>query len=367
MSEGQMSRHYVTEQDSLQGYDALRPHNPPNSIDILLEAARSYPDHFSYLDHEVYNKYLHIHKVFVGNSGGRELQAIAQSLDQEILPRFLDAAGWSYAESALVQDEVPHTVRSDLVDHAQSSWERALYAQGAIVQSGVEEMIKDTTSFRLALNLAYTPILHALVDGDVTEQVIEKTYADVLAISQLSIVQRELALREGNMGAVGDFLGFEHECNAMLAILYLKDVRYIPLPSSSRADSGYFHSEQAHDIIVLNQHWGKIKKVIPMEVKARASMRDKKHYNALIVRGKMHLSVTGKHDPIHTLNAFGAVYEGQASNDDIAMVEHATVTIKDLLRLYQKGEQRSETKRLKTVTKFYNVARVAEFYRELAV
>jgi hypothetical protein len=93
---------------------------------------------------------------------------------------------------------------------------------------------------------------------------------------------------------------------------------------------------------VVNQHWGKIRKVIPLEIKSKASLGDIKRYDALVVRGKMHLSITGRYSPEFTREAFAAYYDDTATRRDNLTVYQVTSTMKELLRLYQQGNVRSK-------------------------
>jgi hypothetical protein len=171
----------------------------------------------------------------------------------------------------------------------------------------------------------------------VTDATREQVFADVLALAQLAGIQRKLAYLSGSLDAVGNLLGFEHECNAHLTLLHIDDPRYVPLPSSARGGSGTTYPEQTHDIVVINQHWGKIRKVIPLEIKSKASLGDIKRYDALVVRGKMHLSVTGRYSPEFTRDSFAAYYSDIATRQDNHTVYRVTSTMKELLRLYQQG------------------------------
>jgi hypothetical protein len=138
------------------------------------------------------------------------------------------------------------------------------------------------------------------------------------------------------------------------------------LPSSTRAGSGYDYRDQTHDISVIHQRWGKIHRITPIEIKSAASLRDKQRYKALIVRGKMHLSVEGKYDPRETLNAFTAIYEGLSSPDDVRIADHASSTTHDLLVLYQKGDEIEDFKKIHSHTTFHNTTHVTQKYQELS-
>lgn len=352
-----VARLYTTETEPLSGYDTLRS----------IPTQERYTDYPGFAPNPEYAAYMNMHKVFVGRSGGRELIRIARNLEQEWLPDYLNAGGWASAEAGLVCDDLYAKERIQLLNTAENCWQRALTHQQILDNDPTKEFMSDhTDQYRLALNLAFTPIMKAIITGNVTRKVREKTFADTLAIAQLSTVQLALADKQDDTEAVGDHLGFGHECNALLALLYLNDPNYVPLPSTYRAGSGYEYRSQTHDITVINQHWGEIHRVIPAEVKAAASYRDKQRYKALIIRGKMHLAVPGKHSPSETTDAFGRCFEGTGSASDHDIVHRTTTTIKELFMLYQKGECPDEFRRIRTYTKFHSTARLAEKYREFS-
>jgi hypothetical protein len=329
-----MERRHVSEAQMLPGYDALQfqryfAGESPNTVDHT-EVSERFED---------YNR---IHKVYVGQSGARLLQEIHDELRIDESPKHLNAAGWCAAEAALVNESLPAVERMSLMRSAEDCWERAIVAQEETNAKLDSIDVEDDSVFRVALNLAFTPLMKAMVAGNVTASIREQVFADVLALAQLAGIQRKLANRDGSLDAVGHLLGFEHECNAHLTLLHIDDPRYVPLPSSARGGSGTSYPEQTHDIVVVNQHWGKIRKVIPLEIKSKASLGDIKRYDALVVRGKMHLSITGRYSPEFTREAFAAYYDDTATRRDNLTVYQVTATIKELLKISPLGPIRNK-------------------------
>lgn len=349
---------------NLPGYDALkRP--PSDSLHLSEELLQPYlhnEAHRTYLNNDTYTRYLKMPKGFIDESDADLLLSIGDELSGEQLPRFSDAAGWAYAEAALTMSHETSANRVQLLSAAEKIWERSLEQSDALLRSsGSDWMYEDSTPFRTALNLAYVQMMKSLVVGNVTDSVRSRTFADTLAIAQSSLLQLEFAGKQPHTDAFGEHLGFLHESNALLSLLYLNDPRYIPIPSSARADSGYYLDHQAHDITIINQHWGAIRKAIPVEIKASASMRDRTRYKALIVRGKMHLAVPGKYSPRYTLEAFASVFEHTHDLEQQKIVDHASTSVQRLLELYQKGGVSTDGTAL-GVTKFHQSEKVAPFY-----
>ena len=353
---------------NLPGYDAHQSVQlaPPTDEVPFSQPLGTYEHltfHREYLKNEAYHKYLQMHKVFVGESGARKLVEIGDQLSGEELPHYLDAAGWAYAEAGLVLAKESAVSRVELIKAAEECWKQSLQNQQYLLDDRAPGgLYEETGGHRTAMNLAYAPLMKAVAVGNVTTGVRERTFADNLAITQLNNLQLRFATKEHDRDAVAAHVGFAHEANAMLTLLGLNDPRYIPLPSSARADTGYYHQNQTHDITVINQHWGDIKKVIPLEIKAKASARDRERYKALIVRGKMHLSVAGSNDPTRTTEAFSNVYNDIATPEDVHIVDHASSTVLNLLKLYQRGASNA-VENVTSRTKFHDARYVAPHYR----
>lgn len=350
-----MQRRHVLAESPLSGYDALQTSR------VTVPSREDW----SFVPNQAYDAYFRMHKVFVGETSGKRLENIAEMLEDEWMPRYLNVAGWALAEAALVETSRPAVERVALLDEAVVLWQRALTSQEQIHSDPEHEWLReDSAPYRLALDIAYAPLMKALVVGDVTAGIREQVFADTLAIAQAASVQTHLAFQAGNKEAGGDLLGFGHECNALLTLLYMNDPRHIPIPSPARAGSGYDYPDQTHDIVVINQHWGNILKAVPVEIKAKPRRSDLERYMALIVRGKMHLAVPGKYTPDHTLHALTTVYEGTATVTETAMVEHIASTMHNLLKLYQRGKRVSLLSRV--ATRFHDASKVREVYHELS-
>lgn len=356
-----MIRGGVTHYACLSGFDALqseaRKHTPSIDLDDeIIESFSSSRPHAGHLNNLAYDKYLRIHKVLVRNGGAKLLGELADAMSDEVLPDFLDAAGWAYAESALSDNTLSAVEKIERLALAEENWRKALVAVDSLRGSVLGDLIiSDSQPFRLALNLSYAPLMKAIAVGSVTSTVRYKAYADTLAIAQLAIVHQNLARRDGVSEGVADMTGLVYECTALLALLSIDDPRYIPMPSSPRADSGYYHRDQTHDITILNQHWGDIRKIIPVEIKKHPSGKDRLRYRALII-SKNDL-VSHKHSNAEaTIGSFTNVAEGSESQADLDLIDQISSRLKTLLRDYQQGFTPEEIS-VDSVTKFYTVYR----------
>lgn len=342
----------------LAGYDALQSSErqvtkPLEIDDATLERFSKIRPHMGHLANESYLNYIRIHKVFVNQKGSDRLVELAKDLEQEQLPEFLEAAGWAFAEAALVNMNETACTRLQLMNRAGSTWERALEASDALQKTVLGELLStDSQPFRIAMNLAYKPLMEELVLGNITDRTRKKVLEDTLAITQLANVNTNLAWRNGCRDGVADMSGFIQEGNAMMTLLLLDDPRFVPMPSSSRADSGYFHRSQTHDIVIINQHYGKIKKVIPVEIKTHPSGADRSRYNALIL-SKTDLTATIHHSALSTTELIGRVVSGEVAPRDYEVVDKIKNRLKNKLDNYQK-QGVTQANKFRTKTRFYN-------------
>lgn len=230
-------QHIPSDNVPLPGYDALRAEQ---YFADRLEQLESY----EFIPNRDYGLYHRIHKVYVGVAGASLLNRIHESLRDEQLPAYLDVAGWAAAEAALVDTTSSTIDRVHQLEAAEECWGRALAAQEMINHSEALDCLQEVDApYRLALNLAFVPLMKSLVTGNITSKIREQTFVDVLAIAGTSALQRELAIVAGEVSAAQSLVGLEHECNALLGLLYMDDPRYIPMLSSARAGSGRDYPE----------------------------------------------------------------------------------------------------------------------------
>ena len=343
------SAEYFASSDNLE-HDVVGPYIAQNA-------------HRYYLNNSAFEEYVQMPKSIVDDDGAQRLIEIGDLLSTESMPRFLDAAGWAYAEAGLALSEESAKHRVQLIKEAERSWHKALVNERNIGRQHAEvPMQGDDEPHRLALNLAFTPLMKSIVVGNVAQSVIKTTLLDTIAIAADSSLRLNEAIVRGDIIARREHLGFLFETNALMALLYMSDSRYIPLPSTARADTGYFHPAQTHDISIINQHWGEIRKVIPLEIKARSSRRDRERYKSLIIRGRMHLSFND-HDPRTTVEVFDRVLKGTASSKETASVDAMALKLRSMLKLYQQGTT-PEGLALDSLTRFHDTNKLVEYFPE---
>lgn len=319
-----------------------------------------------YLKHPAFHQYIKMHKVALGISGSQELVVLADTLAEENMPRYLDAAASAYAEVGLFNASLTAVQRVAFVQKAEEQWRRASDAWEDISHRDASGTILDAAEpDRFALNIAMTPVMKSFIAGNVTKDILATSLENTVQVGERVSRALSRAAITKTMDDVASYVGVLHEINALSSLMYLDDVRYVPLPATARADTGYYHREQTHDISIINHHWGDVRKVIPVEVKSKASVRDKRRYQALILRGKMHLTPNNVYDPRVTNKLYAKVLDGEATLTECAMVEQMSTTVRDLLRLYQQGVS-AESVAMRSLTKFHDTAVVAKQYPELA-
>ena len=353
----------------LPGNDALRSAHYFNSRDnIGRKVVKPYMvenGHRHYLDNPSYDEYVQMPKVIVDIEGSQKLIEIGDELAGETMPRFLDAAGWAYAEAGLATNDDSAEHRVQLIKKAERVWHRALVNDLDLSRRYSEKgASNEDMSHRLALNLAFAPLIKSIIVGNVADSVRESVMRDTAAIATNSTRVLNEAHARGDTDTSAQHWGFLFEANALMALLYMNDARYVPLPSTARADTGYYHASQTHDISIINQHWGEIRKVIPVEIKSRSTRKDRERYKALLIRGKMHLSVND-HDPRSTVRAFQGIVDGTASDKEVASIEDMSLNLRNMLKLYQQGVT-PEGLAMNSLTRFHEANKVAQVYPELS-
>lgn len=311
-----------------RSFDALRATTPDST-----------PKSYRFTPHPDYDDYLKIHKVLVGEATAGKLVDIYKNLSKESTPRYLSTAGWAAAEAALSQPYRSASYRNDLLKKAGECWQSALETQLEWNASEKRHLVEHSAPYHYALDLAHLPLLQAMISGDITKAVRSSVATDVLNIAEANAVQMNLAIRANDQIAVSDHVGVGHECNALLAFHSFDSPSLFAIPSSARADSGHHHPHQTHDLLIVQQQWGTIYEMTPVEIKAKTSQNDRKRYKAMLVRGKMHLSIEGRHSPEHTLRAFSAYFSNSQTPVEKRITDHARHTILDLYWLYKKGDR----------------------------
>lgn len=285
-----------------------------------------------------YERYLRMHKVLVGNSGAEELEQVHASLREEAMPRYLYVAGWAAAEAAVANNNRPTEQRLQLLDDGIACWVRGMYNQQWLNTYGNSHTLEHSAPLRSAVAVATAPLLKGIILGDITKETMRTVFEDSLRIAQANVVCLDIASKERDTDAVADHLGLAYEMNAQLLVnRWLSPTRFL-IPSFARSDTGYYYPDQTHDLLAVHQKWGKIYNIAPVEIKSSASARDRERYRALLVRGKMHLSIEGRFAPGDTLQMITDSYEGVASLQQQAKLDAISIRFMNMMRDYYNGE-----------------------------
>lgn len=306
----------------------------------------------SFAPHPAYEQYLKMHKVFVGPQTAMVLETVHAQLSEESLPRYLSVAGWAAAESALVQTSATSQKRLELLDAAVDCWDRAARNQMLLNQGDRPYLVEHSAPYRSALDIAVAPLLRGIIEGDVSEPVMERVFEDCLEIAVANAEAYSEALNRVDHEAIADHTGFGYECNALLALNRLKIKTWFAVPALARSDNGHHYPEQSHDLSIIRQKWGDIKNVIPVEIKSAANARAKRRYKSLLVRGKMHLSEPGKYLHTETLAAIAAAHSGIATKSELKIANQASEKFIEMLRDYRSGEVLGSIATDRSVTTF---------------
>lgn len=353
--------------ERLAGTEVLAPPEALGYVALMAPQEEYEFTGVSFSPNPAYEQYLRMHKVFVGQRGAMQLEAMHAALQNEEMPRYLSAAGWAAAEAALVRTNRPTEERLELLDAGIDCWRRALESQRNFNADAPYCLVECAAPYRMALDLAIAPLLRHMIAGYVPRDVCKQVFADCLNVAQANAVRLNLMVKEGNIEGVAEHSGFGYECNALLAVnRRLAATRFV-IPSMIRSDSGYYHSQQTHDLLIIRQEHGHIQQVTPVEIKASASNRDRARYKALLVRGKMHLSVEGKFKPEDTLQAITAVYEGTATRAEKDIAEGVTSQMLSMFNDYCAGEDDTEVASTRSLTVFHKNTKVVANHPGLLV
>lgn len=314
-----------------------------------------------------YDGYLKMHKVFVGIKGAAKLQKAYEAMRFENLPSYLGAAGSAAVEAALVGTDKSVTERLQLLEQGAATLIEAASRQLEFNEVAPECFKSHTYPYRLAMDIAVVPLMHGMISGDVGQDICRSVYEDCLAIAQANAVQLHLAQREGDHEAVADHIGFSHECNLLLAFNRTLSPTWFAIPSMARCDTGYEYRKQTHDLVFIHQKWGRLKRAIPTEVKATLRSSDKERYDALLVRGKMHLCTEGRYTATDTLKMLTAAYEGSDTRQERSVIDGITERLTGMARAYRAGERIGSVAANNTVTTFHDSSVVAGLYPGLSL
>jgi len=260
--------------------------------------------------------------------------------------------------------EAPIQERLAMLDSAADAWWRAFNIHSRLLGQGVEH--DRSQVHRVALNIAVLPLLRGIVTGDVTDAACREAFDGCLSAARSNAAYLKDAKMRRDAVAVGLHSGFGYECNALLALNRKHSNTWFAIPAMSRCDSGLYNRQDTHDLLVIHQKYGSTQSATPVEIKAKASMRDRRRYKALLVRGRMHLSAPGKYKPEDTLNAIASVYDGVASEEDARVADNATEKFTSMIRDYYAGQVLGSAANTAAVTVFRDSAQVRAHHPGLA-
>ncbi len=311
------------------GYSTLRD----------LQSDQTCIEEFSFQPHPAYEQYLKMHKILAGQGSADTLVGISEQLANEYMPRYLITAGWAAAEAALINGTRSSAERLALVDRSTECWERAIEHQIQMNNREERHLVDYAMPYRAALDIACSPLMKGIVLGQVSKETCEGVFLDCLNIAEANNVRLNLAYKDKNVDAVADHTGLGFECNALLSLNRLRSQTWFAMPALARADSGYYHGNQTHDLLVIRMKKGEIQNIIPVEVKSRTSLSDRNRYKALLVRGKMHLNLEGRagHTPDETTEAIAAVYRGNPTNRQEQVANRVSDRFMRMLNDYYAG------------------------------
>ncbi len=337
------------------GFDRLRQIDPPHALRPL-----------TFQPNPAYSDYLKIHKVLVGQNTANELIAIGESLDKDNLPQYLVAAGSAYCEAALSLTNETALTRMGILDKANASWTKALNTQLEYLESS-PHVIDPADSFRTALDLARLPLLRGIVAGDVTQSTRDEVRKETLAIAGANNVRSKLAYLDHNYDVARSHIGVGHEANFLIAADSLDSPTFVAFSSFARSDTGHYYPQQTHDIILIQQKWGTVRDIMPVEIKAATNKRARNRYSALLIRGKIHLSYnTAIVEPENMRRAFVGLHLGVPTAQENRVTKEIRTNLLEMIHLYKSGAVLGEVATGRSLLRFRDLAALHKKHPEIA-
>jgi hypothetical protein len=273
--------------------------------------------HLQYLEHPLYERYMHLPKGVVTPPEARILQEVHEGLSSERASRFLFAGGWAAAEAAIVMRGARNNqkMREQLVEGAADNWLRAHERVVAVGQAGQETNDHYALKQRIELALASIPLLEGIVAGDVRVRTLEQVTDDYLQIGVENTAFSRDKRQSGDELRAIFHEGLSYEIVALLGLNDRLTTRRFAMPSTARNDSGYHASKLTHDLMIINQRVGKIESIIPVEVKSNMTRINRRRYKALIVDSRV-MDVLQAGEPGATIDLFARVRDEVGSEAD---------------------------------------------------
>ncbi len=279
-------------------------------------------------------RYLQMDKTLVESSDAAKLVDMADKLEEKDAhsSNTMLIRGWMLAEASLAGGEdFSWSERTELLDRSEVAFD------AAIVPTNKDKLLTDHR-YRIALAIAHVPLIRAIVDGDVTENVQASVTQDVLEIANTVNADEHLP-------------GLAHELSMMGLMHMMQDPRYVVIPSTYRGGNGTHHKSQTHDLSLIKQHYGQIRQVQPIEVKSSVVDRHRERYWSTLLSSATIISSLGD-DPDAFNRSMLEVFNGNASDMQFEAVQVAMNGVVQSLKAYRTTGKPKEDL-APTLTQFY--------------
>lgn len=276
-----------------------------------------------------YEKYLLLHKKLVGPKTAEKLFLLYEDLVTCPDGEFQRMAGWAAAEAALVATDKSIAERLAMLDLADNSWHAAQLAlrDHAERRSTIPNR---SSEMRVKTDRVFVPVLGSLITQTFNRQVRIRAFDELLALAVENGVELHDALRRGDKGTASNHLGLAHEQNTYLGGNRLLSGRIVFIPSLARSGNGSTYARKTHDVQVAYLRRGKLRFVVPYEVKPSGSGK----YDVPVVSANKHLGASDVSSIFTLLEAFMREREGVSSPAEDRLVTDATNNVIHLTQHY---------------------------------
>ena len=270
-------------------HDVLRaPTERRRAISYPLEELRAlltevnenyYPD---YEQSPEYREYLVLEKGLADADAAPVLTRIGDSLSTKNYPQLLHAAGWAYAESALITS-APVDEKLAQLEQAKLAWQEAIILHDRLQGTAFDRFAEYVDlPYRYALSLAMEPLMASIAIGNISRFVKTGVYKNVLDLAEIVIAKQTALLAKGERRDSNLLGGFVHELCIILTAMNANDIGE-PLPASVRSGSGKYRPNETHDISLIELCDGKIIGSSAVEGKYEIKKSDIERYDATII------------------------------------------------------------------------------------
>lgn len=280
-------------------------------------------------------QYMLLHKRLVGPKTAEKLFLLYRDLSTCADGDFQRTAGWAAAEAALVATDRSIAERLEMLDLADTSWlaSQLAFRDHAQNKEPKRAFPNRSSEFRVQTDRVFIPVLKSFITQSFDSSVRQQAFDELLGLAITNAIEAHDALMRGDSGTASNHLGLAHEHTTYLSGNRLLSGKVIMMPSLARSGNGSTYARMTHDVQVAYLRRGRLRFVVPYEVKANEGGASGK-YDSPVVSGAKHLGTRGITSLLELLEAFLREREGVTSPSEDMLLQNATNNVIHLTQHY---------------------------------